>query len=414
MAPEQSEPPAVVVLYNHSTSAVKGEVCDLIADQAVIQCATAVAAALRKRGFHTALAPIWAEPPLPLGTCDASGAPGRSMNGRTFDAELALAAYPPSDWVVFNLAEGLDGRLFEEVRIAWALEAMGYRFTGNDAGALGRTGNKVRAKLLLTERGVPTPAWLAFRHPDQVNEDVLMRLPFPLIVKPVAEDASLGIGPGAVVHTLKALRDRVAYVVECYRQVALVETFVVGREFNIALWGDPVRVLPLAEVDFSGFADPHDRIVSFAAKWEAESFEYRNTPVLCPAPVSPQLGARITRTARQAWAAVGCRGYARVDMRVDQDDTPYVVEINCNPDLSPDAGFARAARVAGYSYEDMIVYILQLALRCPSPYERAASKKGWIRQSSPGRATQRPVPHQAGLWQTAPEAAGVSLTKAPR
>lgn len=402
MAAEQSKPPAVVVLYNHSSSAIKGEACDLIADQAVIQCATAVAAALRKRGFHTALAPIWAEPPLTLGTCSTSEAPRRSLNGRTFDAELALATYPPTDWVVFNLAEGLDGRLFEEVRIAWALEAMGYRFTGNDAGALGRTGNKVRAKLLLAERGIPTPAWMAFRHPDQVGEDVLGRLVFPLIVKPVAEDASLGIGPGAVVHTLKALRDRVAYVVECYRQVALAETFVVGREFNIALWGDPVKVLPLAEVDFSSFGDPYDRIVSFAAKWEAESFEYRNTPVLCPAPVSPQLGARITRTARQAWAAVGCRGYARVDMRIDQDGTPYVVEINCNPDLSPDAGFARAAKVAGYNYEDMVVHILQLALRHPSPYERVREGKRRACQHSPVRSNEHSLSRQTELWQTIP------------
>ena len=410
MAVEHLQPPGVVILYNHSAGSIKGEACDLIADQAVIQCAAAIAAALRAKGFRTELAPIWSEPPLVAEPCGASGAPARTMNGCTFDAELALAAYPPSDWVVFNLAEGLDGRLFEEVRIAWALEAMGYRFTGNDAGALGRTGNKVRAKLLLSERGVPTPTWLAFQHPDQVDEEVLSCLPFPVIVKPVAEDASLGIGPGAVVHTLKALRERVAYVVERYRQVALVETFVVGREFNIALWGDPVRVLPLSEIDFTSFADPYDRIVSFAAKWETESFEYRHTPVLCPAPVDPQLGTRITRIARQAWMALGCRGYARVDMRVDLDGAPYVVEVNCNPDLSPDAGFARAAQVAGFSYEDMVVHILQLALRRPSLYDRAMARKRWARHPiSPVQSAERTPARQAELWQATPARAGVTL-----
>jgi D-alanine-D-alanine ligase len=165
------------------------------------------------------------------------------------------------------------------------------------------------------------------------------------------------------VHTTQALRQRVAYVVERYRQTALAEVFVAGREFNISLWGDPPQVLPLAEIDFSDFMDPYARIVSFAAKWEIESFEYHHTPVLCPAPVNPDLGARIADTAWRAWAAIGCRGYARVDMRISDEGVPYVVEVNCNPDLSPDAGFYRAARAAGYSYEDMVAHILEIARR---------------------------------------------------
>ncbi|MGA9350163.1 MAG: D-alanine--D-alanine ligase [Anaerolineae bacterium] len=352
MMKSEQEPPGVVVLYNASENLIKGEPRDMLAEQGVVVCAQAVADSLRRAGYRVVQLPIHT------------------------DVELALAPYPPTRWAVFNLGEGLDGRLFEEARIAWALDAMGYRFTGSGGDALARSGHKVQAKALLAASGVDTPPWWLFRHPDEV-EAVAADLSFPLIVKPVAEDASIGVGPDAVVHTGRALRERVAYVVERYRQVALAEVFVAGREFNIALWGDPPEVLPLAEIDFSAFADPYARIVSFAAKWEVESFEYCHTTVFCPALVDADLAMRITDAARRAWAAIGCRGYARVDMRVSDEGIPYVLEVNCNPDLSPDAGFYRAAREAGHSYEDMVVQILELAWRESYACDRASLGHRW-------------------------------------
>ncbi len=346
MNPQDDVFPGVAALYNHSQQLVKGEPQDMLAEQGVIACAQAVTDALREASYQVAQVPFCTE------------------------VELALAPYPPAHWVVFNLGEGLEGRLFEEARIAWALEAMGYRFTGCDGDAIVRSTHKARAKAILTAHGVPTPPWWLFYHPDEVDPVTGDAFPFPLIVKPVAEDASLGIGPEAVVHTPRQLRDRVGYVVERYRQAALAEAFITGREFNISLWGDPPEVLPLAEVDFRAFADPCERIVSFAAKWEAHSFEYHHTPVLCPAPIKPALGERIAATARRAWEAMGCRGYARVDMRLADDGTAYVVEVNCNPDLSPDAGFYRAVRAAGYDYVEMVVHILELALRQKRTYDR--------------------------------------------
>lgn len=344
------EPPGVVVLYNASEKLLKGESRDLLAEQGVIACARAIADALQKVGCQVTQVPIYN------------------------DVELALAPYPPTRWAVFNLGEGLEGRLFEEARIAWALEAMGYCFTGSGGDAIAHSVHKAQAKTLLAANSVDTPPWWLFRHPDEVDT-LAADLPFPLIVKPVAEDASLGIGPDAVVHTAQALRQRVAYVVERYRQAALAEVFVAGREFNISLWGDPPQVLPLAEIDFSDFTDPYARIVSFAAKWEVESFEYHHTPVLCPAPVDPDLVARIADTAWRAWAAIGCRGYARVDMRISDEGVPYVVEVNCNPDLSPDAGFCRAARAAGYGYEDMVAHILEIARRQSYAYNRTSVRQ---------------------------------------
>jgi D-alanine-D-alanine ligase len=349
MARLDEEPPGVLVLYNASQELAKGEPQDMIAELGVVACAWAVSRALEEAGYRVVLVPMQTE------------------------LETALAPYPPTEYVVFNFGEGLKGRLFEEARIAWALEAMGYCFTGSGGDAIARSVHKAQAKTLLAASGVDTPPWWLFRHPDEVDT-LAADLPFPLIVKPVAEDASIGVGPDAVVHTAQALRQRVAYVVERYRQAALAEVFVAGREFNISLWGDPPQVLPLAEIDFSAFTDPYARIVSFAAKWEVDSFEYHHTPVLCPAPVDPDLGTRIADTAWRAWTAIGCQGYARVDMRISDEGVPYVVEVNCNPDLSPDAGFYRAARAAGYSYEDMVVHILEIAGRQSYAYDQISSR----------------------------------------
>ncbi len=327
---------AVVVLYNDDERVIKGEPRDLIAEQGVVACAHALADALSSAGLQIALVPLRG------------------------DVEVAMAPYPPNRWVVFNLGEGLEGRLFEEARIAWALEAMGYRFTGAKGDAIALSLNKARSKMALLAEGVLTPSWRLFNHPDEVDGE---GSGFPLIVKPVAEDASIGVGPESVAYSTAQLRERVAYVVEKYRQSALVETFIQGREFNISLWGEQPEVLPLAEVDFSAFDDLNDRMVSFAAKWDMASFEYNNTPVKCPASVTPEESERIRTAALKAWKVIGCRGYGRVDMRMDESGRVYVLEVNCNPDLSPDAGFYRAAAAAGYGYTSMALNILRLSER---------------------------------------------------
>ncbi|MCS7221286.1 MAG: ATP-grasp domain-containing protein [Anaerolineae bacterium] len=332
-------PPGVVVLYNRSERLIKGQAHDLLAEQGVITCAQAVAEALLTAGYRVVQVPILT------------------------DVELALAPYPPTEWVVFNLGEGVEGRLFEEARIAWALEAMGYRFTGSDGDAMVLSINKVRGRKALAAAGVPIPPGRFFRHPSEITPESLVGLSFPLIVKPAAEHGSIGIEAESVVYTLSQLRDRVAYVVECYRQAALVEAFIPGREFSVSVWGEPPEVLPPSESDFSALADSHLRILSFSAKWDSRSFEYTHIQSRCPAPITPALRAHLSSLARRAWAAIGCRGYARMDTRLADDGTVYVIEVNTNPDLSPDAGFAIAAQAAGYTYTQMVVRILELALK---------------------------------------------------
>jgi len=340
-------PPGVLVLYNESLNLIKGEPHDMLAEHGVIACATAVAEALSEN-YKVIKVPVHT------------------------DIELALSPYPPTDWFVFNLGEGVEGRLFEAARIAWALDALGYTFTGAGGNTIANTTHKHLAKQYLAQAHLPTPTGWVFRDPREVSGDY----PYPLIVKPVAEDGSLGITADSVVHDREALLERVGYVIECYRQAALVEQFVKGREFNISIWGKPPEVLPLDEIDFSDIANPCNRIVSFAAKWEVDSFDYNHTPGMCPAHVGVELGQRISAIALGAWHALACEGYARIDIRVDQDGNPYIVEINCNPDLSPEAGFYRAARTAGYSYPGMVTKIAQMAYNSNPRFCRSDSTRG--------------------------------------
>jgi D-alanine-D-alanine ligase len=285
------------------------------------------------------------------------------------EVDRKLAPFPPRDWAVFNLFEGLDYRIGsdgitmdDEAPTALALETLGYRFTGADGRALALALNKASTKRILHDAGVPTPPWLVFDSVQQVTAEALRDLSFPLIVKPVAEDSSLAIDDKAVVINLDELLVRVALVTGEYHQPALVEAFIDGREINAAIWGNPPETLPLAEIDLSALGEPTRRIVSYAAKWEERTFEYAHTPAVCPALLPEELAHNIRATARCAWEQIThCRGYGRVDMRL-QGETAYVLEVNPNPSIATDSGFARSARVAGLSFEQMILKILAFAL----------------------------------------------------
>ncbi len=140
-----------------------------------------------------------------------------------------------------------------------------------------------------------------------------------------------------------------------------MEEFIVGRELNVALWGNGFpEVLPVAEIDFTWTQEPLKRIVTFTGKWHPESVEARGTPAICPALLDAEAQDRVEAAAVLAYQRIGVRGYARVDLRM-RDGIPYLLEMNIHPDLAPEAGFFRSASTAGHSYASMLVHILRLA-----------------------------------------------------
>jgi D-alanine-D-alanine ligase len=223
--------------------------------------------------------------------------------------------------------------------------------------ALRRGGNKLITKRSLESAGLHTPTYEVVRRVGRRPT----RVPLPAIVKPVAEHGSCGITLASVVKDRRALGECVDACIRDYRQPALVEEFIVGRELNVALWGNGFpEVLPIAEIDFRWTDDPLRQIVTFSGKWHKDAIEARGTPGVCPAALAPEVQDRVEAAAVLAYQALGVRGFARVDMRL-RDDIPLILEVNIHPDLAPDAGFFRSARTAGHSYASMILTILRLA-----------------------------------------------------
>jgi len=267
------------------------------------------------------------------------------------------------DGVIFNLCESFRGSNLAHANMPALLELLGVPYTGSGPLACGLTTHKSLAKALLSGLGLPTPRGILVR-PGDSAETAARRaeLRFPLMVKPALEDASVGIDEASVVDDPAGLAARVAWVHERYFQDAIVEEYIDGREINAAVIGnDPPEALPLSEIVFS-YPEGKRRVVGYRSKWVHDSFEYRNTKGVCPAPVEPAVEARIKELAVAAFRATGCRDYARVDFRLDPQGKPWILEVNANPDITDGAGLARAIRGSGRGYDALIRVIIEATL----------------------------------------------------
>lgn len=260
--------------------------------------------------------------------------------------------------VVFNLVESLGG----SGRLAHAapalVEALGIPCTGASSTAFLETTDKVHAKRRLAAAGLPTPPWLETGGVAARAGDPDPRARF--IVKPVYEDASLGLCDDSVVCGEPAARARLAAA----RGPVLAERYVEGREFNLSLLEKPggVEALPPAEITFEAWPEGKPRIVGYAAKWRDDSFESIHTPRRFDFAASDApLLARLEDLAHRCWDLFGLRGFARMDFRVDAAGAPWILEANANPSLSPDAGFAAAAAHAGLSSRQVVERIVAAA-----------------------------------------------------
>jgi D-alanine-D-alanine ligase len=264
-----------------------------------------------------------------------------------------LAAVRRAD-AVFNLCESIAAVSRYEALVAGTLELTGVPFTGARPDVIALCHRKPVCNALLASRGLPVPRWIV-PNGHRVPAD----FPLPAIVKPAAEDASVGIDQASVVTTRRALAMRVARLSEDHDEV-LVQQYVPGRELAVGFVGR--RALPLSEIDFSTMPEGTWPILSFSAKWAVGSAEDLGSRPVCPAAVSKTVAERLSAVAREAWTAVGGSGYGRVDLRLDEMGQPWILEVNPNPDIADDAGLSRMAKAAGWSYEDLILRIVDAAL----------------------------------------------------
>jgi len=275
-----------------------------------------------------------------------------------YDADLGkcLRNYDPRDFIVLNWCDELPGLSRSEALVAESLETLRFTYTGSSPCVLAGSWDKGKVKQVLEQSGIPTPLWRVFDVPHQDGW-----ANFPAIVKPAFEHSSSCLTSDAVVLTPEKLRLRIAYVLEKLHQPALVEDFIDGREFHVTIWGDDkIEMLPPAEMDFGAFPDVHDRLCTFDSKFKPGSRHYDQIGLRLPAPLSEEELLTLEETSKAAYQALGCRDYARLDIRL-RGGVFYVLDVNPNPDISAEASLAYAAQAAGYSYGAMVSRMLHLA-----------------------------------------------------
>ena len=285
-----------------------------------------------------------------------------SMQGRDLIAVLGRLDRERPD-LVFNLCESLCGIARNELAVPAVLDLHGIAYTGSDTMGLGMALFKPRTKDVLIGRGIATPPYRVLANHADIDRVAAEALDYPWFLKLANEDASVGITEANVAADGPALAARARAILAEFGEPILAERYVAGREVNVTLLGsgNEVEMLPLHEIDFAAMPAGRPHIVSYAGKWDEHHVDYAGTKPVLLRGADAALVARIEATARAAWTAVGLRDYGRVDLRIDDAGTPWVIDVNPNCDISPDAGVARAGAAAGLSYPMLISRIAELA-----------------------------------------------------
>jgi D-alanine-D-alanine ligase len=300
--------------------------------------------------------------------------PDRLIIGTAEDIERSLVAegntvtwipvYQDGKWIdkvrrgkfdlAFNMCEGIDGIATLESSVISVLELFKVPFTGASSYTTSICLRKPVINAILEKAGLPIPRFATIQRGDP-----LVSVGFPAIVKPAAEDASLGVEQRSVVRNNRQLAERVEAMLELWSEV-IVQRYVDGREVNVGILGD--TVLPISEIDFRKTPAGRWRIVTYKSKWVTGSEDDLSAIPRCPAKLPAKVANEIRRVAGAAWKLVGGFGYGRVDMRIDGEGRPWILEVNANPDIMHNAGFATMAQVAGMEYAALIRSICELGL----------------------------------------------------
>jgi D-alanine-D-alanine ligase len=298
---------------------------------------------------------------LIVGTVDAVAAELASEGNEI----VRIPAGPDAKWIdrlrrarvdlVFNLCESIDGVAALEPPVISVLELLDIPYSGSSSWTTSLCLRKHIVNQALQGAGLPVPKFAVVRRGGAIPS-----VGFPAICKPAAEDASIGVEQRSVVRTTRQLTARVGAMLERWDEV-LIQRYIEGREVNVGILGD--AVLPIAEIDFGRMPKGMWRIVTYKSKWETGSDEDLGSAPRCPARLPAAVAAQLRRIAIASWRLVGGAGYGRVDMRIDERGRPWILEVNANPDIAPDAGLARMARVAGIEYGALVRQVCELGLQ---------------------------------------------------
>lgn len=277
---------------------------------------------------------------------------------------VRIPVHPDARWVdklrrarvdlAFNLCEAIDGVAALEPAVISVFELLGLPYTGSSSWTTSLCLRKHVVNAALERAGLPVPKFAVVRRGGSIPS-----VGYPAICKPAAEDASIGVEQRSVVRTSRALGERVGSMLERWDEV-LVQRYIEGREVNVGVLGD--AVLPIAEIDFGRMPKGMWRIVTYRSKWEDGSDEDLGSAPRCPARLPATVAAQVRKIAVAAWRIAGGSGYGRVDLRIDDRGRPWILEVNANPDIAPDAGMARMARVAGIDYGALVRQVCELGL----------------------------------------------------
>lgn len=328
----------ITVLYNRVTNLSFGQEADILADEDTVKSAKDIAAVLADNGFAVSLFEV--------------------------NEESVSKLYKIKTDFFFNNCGGIGNTPNTEHRVPEILEKTGVPYSGADGQRLLITTNKVKTKQLFLTNGIPTPRYQVFK---TGKEKLKRNLFFPLLVKPIAQDCSLGIHGTSVITNSQSLYEQVKEIIQKYHQPALVEDYINTRELNVTVVGNgkKAKVLPISEIIFGKSYDNKKKwkIVDFAAKWFENSENYRDTIGVCPASLPEKIRKKIETLTLSAYQKIcDTAGYARFDIRLSEDNKIYFLEINLNPDISDGMGAARSAKTYGWTYPEFLKQIINVSL----------------------------------------------------
>jgi D-alanine-D-alanine ligase len=267
--------------------------------------------------------------------------------------------------IVFNIAEGGLG-FSREAQIPAILDFLNIPYTASDPLTLSICLNKARTKEILSYYKIPTARFSLI---NSSNELLNSKLNFPIIIKPVAEGSSKGVFNSSLIYSFEQVNGFIDKYVEQYQQPLIAEEFLEGREFTVALMGNgnELEVLPIVEINFAALPKELNPIYSYEAKWIFDSPQHQLDMYLCPADIDKDLENKIKQTCIDTFNALNCKDWSRIDIRLDKNNIPHVIEVNPLPGILPDpknnSCYPKSARTAGLDYDEMINNVLYFALK---------------------------------------------------